>query len=529
MSDQKDQDRTDHDWSAEVEELRYRKSLTAKMGDPERVERQHEAGRLTVRERIGGLLDPGSFHETGATVGAPTYQDDHLVALRASNFIMGTGRIDGRRVVVGGDDFTIRGGAADAAIGRKAPYAEKMALELRLPMIRLIEGTGGGGSVRTLETTAATYVPANPAMETMVELLSTVPVVSAALGPVAGLGAARAVFSHFSVMPRKLAQLFVAGPPVVTPATGQEVTKEELGGSNIHARGSGAVDNEVASEAEAFEHIRRFLSYMPDSVYDVPPIVPPQDPPDRKDEELLSIMPRNDRLTYPVRRIIELVLDHGSFFEIGARQGRSSVTGLGRLLGRPVGIMAHDPRFFGGAVTAASADKMIRFIDLCDTFHLPVVYFVDNPGFLIGVEAEKQGTIRIGGRWIFAVYQTTVPWCSIILRKVFGVAGAAHGNHSRLNLRYAWPSGQWGSLPIRGGVQAAYKRQIEAAEDPDAFRQDLEKKLNAVTSPFRTAEMFGVEEIIDPRETRPLLCEWVETVYRLLPSQLGPKKRGMRP
>jgi acetyl-CoA carboxylase carboxyltransferase component len=158
-----------------------------------------------------------------------------------------------------------------------------------------------------------------------------------------------------------------------------------------------------------------------------------------------------------------------------------------------------------------------------------VVYFVDNPGFLIGVEAEKEGTIRHGGRWIFAVYQATVPWCSIILRKVFGVAGAAHGNHSRLNLRYAWPSGQWGSLPIRGGVQAAYKRQIEAAEDPDALRQELERKLNAVTSPFRTAEMFGVEEIIDPRETRPLLCEWIETVYRLLPSQLGPKRRGMRP
>jgi acetyl-CoA carboxylase carboxyltransferase component len=172
---------------------------------------------------------------------------------------------------------------------------------------------------------------------------------------------------------------------------------------------------------------------------------------------------------------------------------------------------------------------MVRFIDTCDTFHLPVVYFVDNPGFMIGVEAEKEATIRFGARYIFAVYQATVPWCSIIVRRVFGVAGAAHGNHSRLNLRYAWPSGEWGSLPIEGGVQAAYRRQIEASADPQALRQEIEARLSKFTSPFLTAEKFGIEEIIDPRDTRLLLCEWVENAYRLLPSQLGLKKRGMRP
>jgi acetyl-CoA carboxylase carboxyltransferase component len=289
------------------------------------------------------------------------------------------------------------------------------------------------------------------------------------------------------------------------------------------------VDNEVGSEDEALEHIRRFLSYLPDSVYELPPVRESDDPPDRREEELLSIMPRNKRLPYSVRRILELVLDSGSFFEIGAKQGRPVVTGLARLVGHPVGVIANDPMFFGGAIDAGAADKMIRFIDMCDTFHLPIVYFVDNPGFLIGVKAEKQGTVRHGGRWIFAVYQATVPWCSIILRRVFGVAGAAHGNHAKLNLRYAWPSGEWGSLPIEGGVQAAYKRQIEAADDPDALREEIEERLGKVTSPFRTAEIFGIEEIIDPRDTRPLLCEWVETAYRLLPSELGIKRRGMRP
>ena len=516
-------------WAPEIEELKQRKEFASRMGGTERIDRQHAAGRMTVRERIDKLFDENSFHETGAIVGAPTYEGDRLVDLLASNFIIGTGRINNRRVVVGGDDFTIRGGASDAAIGRKAPYAEQMALELRLPMIRLIDGTGGGGSVKHLEMMGRTYVPANPAMDTMVALLETVPVVSAALGSVAGLGAARVVFSHFSVMPRKTAQIFVAGPPVVFPATGQQIDKDDLGGSHIHARGSGAVDNEVASEEEAFEHIRRFLSYMPDSVYEIPPVQESSDPPDRREEELLTIIPKNKRRPYSTHRIIEMVFDTGSFFEIGARWGRSVVTGLARLSGRPVGVMANNTMFHAGAITADSADKMIRLIDMCDTFHLPIVYLVDNPGFLIGAEAEKQGTLRHGGRWIFSVYQTTVPWCSIIMRRVFGVAGAAHGNHTHLNLRYAWPSGEWGSLPIEGGVQAAYRRQIEAAEDPDAFRAEIEKNLSKVTSPFRTAEIFGIEEIIDPRDTRPLLCEWIETAYRLLPSELGVKRRGMRP
>ena len=516
-------------WRREIEELHHRRSLASQMGGSDNLKRQESAGRLNVRQRIEALLDKGTFHETGAIAGAARYDNDRLVKLTPSNFIMGSGRIDCRRVVVGCDDFTIRGGAADAAIGYKAAYAEKMALELRLPMIRLVEGTGGGGSVKLLEMMDRTYVPANPAMEIMEELLSTVPVVSAAMGPVAGLGAARVVFSHFSIMPRETGQVFVAGPPLVEAALGNSVGKDELGGYRIHTRSSGVVDNEVLTEEEAFDHIRQFLSYMPASVYDLPPVSETADPLQRRDEELIDIVPRNKRRSYPMRRILELVLDENSFFEIGKLQGRSVITGLARLCGHPVGILANDPNFLGGAIDARASEKLSRFIDTCDTFHLPVVNFVDNPGFMIGVDAEKQGTIRAGARYIFAVYQATVPWCSIIVRRVFGVAGAAHGNHSRLNLRYAWPSGDWGSLPLEGGVKAAYRRQIEASDDPEAFTADIEKRLAQTTSPFKTAEAFGIEEIIDPRDTRSLLCEWVETAYRLLPSMLGPKKRGMRP
>ena len=525
----KTQDQQKETWLPEVEELRLRSKLATQMGGPESLAKYKAAGKLNCRERIEALLDEGSFHETGAITGVPTYKEGRLVALRPSNYIFGTGRISGRKVVVGADDFTIRGGAADAKIGNKGPYSEQMALELRLPIIRLIDGTGGGGSVKFLETMDRTYVPANPAVDTMVELLSTVPVVSGAMGSVAGLGAARTVFSHFSVMPKKTAQLFVAGPPVVEPAIGRKISKEELGGSEIQTGGFGAVDNEAESEEDAFEQIRRFLSYLPDSVYEMPPVSDSTDPADRCEDELLGIIPKNKRRSYKVRRIISLVLDRGSFFEIGAKHGTSIVTGFARLSGKPVGVIANDPRFFGGTMTAQAADKIVRFIDTCDTFHLPIVNFVDLPGFLIGPDGEKQATIRFGARYMFAVCQATVPWCSIILRRVFGVAGANHGNTGRLNLRYAWPSGEWGSLPIEGGVQAAYRREIEAADDPDAMRKEIEARLSKATSPFLTAEAFGIEDVIDPRDTRPLLCDWIETAYRLLPSQLGPKKRGMRP
>lgn len=517
-------------WQQEVDEIKRRVESAKQMGGPANVARQHKSGRLTVRERIDRLLDADSFHEIGALAGKATYDDDgKLESLVPSNFVLGTGRIDGRRVVVGGDDFTVRGGAADARIGDKMGYGERMALGLRLPMIRLVDGTGGGGNVKTLEMTGYSYVPVMPSWEPVVKLLGVVPVVSACLGPVAGLGAARVASSHFSLMVKDVSQLFIAGPPVVARGIGRKVSKENLGGAHIHARGSGVVDNEVETETEAVQVIRRFLSYMPSNVWHIPPRHAENDDPNRREQELLSAIPRDRRETYEVRRILEMVLDRDSFFEMARYYGRPLVAGLARLKGYSVGVLANDPQQGGGAMDMPACEKMMRFVELCDTFHLPVVNFVDNPGFLIGTAAERSGTVRFGARTLAAIYQATVPWVSILLRRVYGVAGAAHGNADRLNLRYAWPSGDWGSLPIEGGVQAAYRREIEAASDPDARRQEIEERLGALRSPFRTAEAFAIEEIIDPRDTRPILCEWIDTAYDLLPSQLGPKGRTARP
>jgi acetyl-CoA carboxylase carboxyltransferase component len=516
-------------WGPEVKEIKRRVELAKRMGGEANVARQHESGKLTVRERIERMCDKDSFHEIGALAGKATYADGNLAKFTPSNYVVGTARIDGRRVVVGGDDFTVRGGAADARIGDKAGYGERLARQLQMPIIRLVDGTGGGGSVKTIEMTQRTYVPANPSWDTVVALLSEVPVVGACMGSVAGLGAVRVVHSHFSVMVKGTSQLFIAGPPVVERGVGESVSKEQLGGSHIHSRGSGVVDNEVQSEDEAFAQIRRFLSYLPSSVWQLPPRKRTRDKPDRREEELLSIIPRDRRRTYDMRRMLELVVDRNSLFEIGHFFGRPLFTGLARLSGYPIGVLACDPRRGGGALDAPGCEKMIRFVDLCDTFHLPVVNFVDQPGFLIGTAAERAGTARVGARAMAAVYQATVPWVSIIVRRVFGVAGAAHGNAQALNLRYAWPSGDWGSLPIEGGVMAAYRRDIESSADPDARRREIEEMLETFRSPFRTAEAFGIEEIIDPRDTRPLLCEWVETAYAVLPSELGPKKRGVRP
>jgi acetyl-CoA carboxylase carboxyltransferase component len=516
-------------WQSEVDEIKRRVELAKEMGGNANVERQHANGKLTVRERIDRLVDPDSFHEIGALAGKAVYKDGQLAAFTPSNYVMGTARIDARLVVVGGDDFTVRGAAADARVGDKAGYAERLARELRLPIIRLVDGTGGGGSVKTLEMMQRTYVPANPTWDVVVALLSEVPVIGACMGSVAGLGAVRVVNSHFSVMVKGTSQLFVAGPPVVERGVGQRVSKEELGGSHIHARGSGVVDNEVESEDEAFAAIRRFLSYLPSNVWQIPPRANPTDDVSRREEELLSIIPRDRRVAYDARKMLALVLDRNSFFEIGRFYGRPLIAGLARLDGYAVGVMAGDPQQGGGGLDAAGSEKMTRFVDLCDTFHLPVVNFVDQPGFLIGTAAERAGTARYGARAMAAVYQATVPWVSIIVRRVFGVAGAAHGNAQGLNLRYAWPSGDWGSLPIEGGVMAAYRREIEASPDPQARLREIEAMLNELRSPFRTAEAFGVEELIDPRDTRRILCEWITTAYDRLPSELGIKQRGCRP
>jgi acetyl-CoA carboxylase carboxyltransferase component len=496
-------------WEKEIEELRRREALARRMGGPEKVKRQHDGGKLTVRERIDRLLDAGSFHEIGALSGVAEYDaSGELKDVRPANLVFGRGRIDGRTVAVTGDDFTVRGGANDGGIKNKLLAVERMACDLRLPLVRLVDGTGGGGSVKNLELQGHSPMPKAFLWDWWTDNLAEVPVVSLALGSVAGLGAARVAASHYSVMVKDSSQMFVAGPPVVEWTHGK-FGKNELGGSHIHTR-NGAVDDEARSEDEAFEKARKFLSYLPSSVHELADRAPNEDDPKRKDPWLLEAVPRDPRKTYDMRRIVGALVDRGSFFEIGGLWGRSIITGFARLSGWPVALMAGNSMHYGGAWTARASEKITRFVDLAQVFHLPMVHLVDCPGFLIGPEAEKEGTIRYGMRAAAAILQSKMPWCSVIVRKVFGVAGALHQNSSRYGMRFAWPSAEWGSLPIAGGLEAAYKAEIEAATDPQAKRAEIEARIRKFASPMRGAERFDIEEIIDPRDTRALLCEFAE-------------------
>jgi acetyl-CoA carboxylase carboxyltransferase component len=516
-------------WTPELDELAKRTAMAQQMGGADKVKRQHDAGRLTVRQRIDQLVDAKSFHEVGALSGIGEYDaEGRIQQVTPANCVFGRGKIDGRPVVVVGDDFTVRGGSADASISDKPLMAEDMAAEFRLPIVRIIEGSGGGGSVKTIETRGASNLPGGVGQTRgfymMTANLAQVPVVGLGLGSVAGLGAARLASSHFSVMTRDSA-MFVAGPPLVA-RLGQTLEKKELGGADIQTR-SGAIDNVVDTEQAAFEQARRFLSYLPQSVHALPPVRPSTDDPERAEPSLMTAVPRNRRQVYKMRPIIEAVVDAGSFFEMGANFGRSIIAGLARLDGHPVLLLASDPYHYGGAWSADTCQKVVRFVDLAETFHLPVVYLMDCPGFMIGLEAERSATIRHGVRAMAALNQTSVPWCTVIVRNAFGVAGAAHQPGGRLSLRYAWLSATWGSLPLEGGIEAAYRADIAAADDPKAELQAIEARLNALRSPFRSAEKFWVEEIIDPRRTRSLLCDFARLAEPLRTA--GRASFSMRP
>lgn len=513
-------------WDKSIEELRKRERLAEEMGGDEPISRQRGRGKLTVRERISFLADPGSFHEIGKIAGQAVYDaDENLTDFTPANSIFGRARLNGRPAMLLGDDFTVRGGAADAAIWQKMVQALKQSTEYRMPLVQLIDGTGGGGSIKMLEADPRTYIPETPGWEFIVDGLSEIPFVSLALGPCAGLGAGRVAASHYSVMVKELSQVFVAGPPV-SRALGEDVTKEELGGWQIQAR-NGTVDDVVETEADAFAAARAFLSYLPDSIHTLPPVHASDDDPSRREESLRALVPTDGVTPYKPRRIIEATVDRGSFFEIGALWGRGIVTGLARLDGHPVAIMAGDPFFLDGAWTADVCEKVIRHMDLASRFHLPVIHFVDCPGFAVGVRHETAGVTRKGVRAMAAVYQADVPVCAVVIRKAYGLAGSAMMNPSKAKWRYCWPSGDWGSLPMAGGIEAAYRKELLEAEDPEAFLKHLYKKFDAIRSPFRTAERFYAEEIIDPAATRPLLVDFIHHAWRVL--ETGRVQVGHRP
>ncbi|MFZ1887673.1 MAG: carboxyl transferase domain-containing protein [Candidatus Binataceae bacterium] len=525
------------------------------------VVRQRNRGKLTCRERIDLLLDAGSFREVGSLAGFADYDDDGRVAgFTPANHVGGWGKIDRRTAVVCADDFTSRGGHADGAIGGKSAHLDRLSIDFRCPSIRLLDGSSGGGSIAAMvpkqqkagESSArqssgaivagrprvsgdgGSFLPGHLGSTMYVTQLAEVPVVNLLLGSVVGIGAAKAVLGHFSVMVRDIAQLFVAGPPVVSHAMGYDITKEELGGWHIHCQ-NGSVDNLAESEEEAISMTKRFLSYLPSSVYEAPPLLPPDpaDPVDRREEELFTIIPRKRIMTFDMRRAIRLMADRGSFFEIGPLWGTDQIVGFVRFNGYPMGVIASDCRHVnGGALTADGCDKLKRHLDLCDLFHLPVLNLVDNPGFAVGLEHEVAGTIRKGGEWMIAFAQVAVPIFTVIMRRSFGVAGNNYATpRSGASARVVWPAADVGGIPPEGGIEAAYKRQLAEAADPAALRAEINARIESARGPMGPLNRFQMEEMIDPRDTRRWLCEWVENAHRIVsqPALLTSRALQFRP
>ena len=518
-------------WDDALAELEYIRSLAREMGGPERIKRQHDAGRYTVRERVDRLVDPGTFVEAGSLVGAAEYNEDgDLRDFTPGAYVMGFAEINGRSVVVGGHDFTISGGSPHNVHKGPQQFAIPLAQQYGIPYIQLVEGAGH--STKSDEAAGHMGLPQGDGWWRLLGAMREVPVVSGIMGACAGLPAVAALTSHFTCMVRGQSQIFPSGPPVVERALGEKISKEDLGGADMHVHGSGQVDNEADSEDELFDQIRTFLSYLPQTTHDVAERVETGDPPNRRPEELLKIVPEKRTRAYNARKLIAHVVDNGDFFEMRRYYGGSLITGFARLDGYSVGVIANDPTVLAGAMDGDAADKYAHFVDLCDAFNLPVVLFIDMPGFMLGSKAEERATMRRGTRALIASFEADVPKVEFMVRKAYGVAadapnsiGAPHG----ANLRFGWPAGEWGGIPIEGGVAAAYRREIEAAPDPDAHRAAIEERMLRLRSPIRAAHQFDVVDLIDPRDTRKLACTFVHAAQPLLKRLAERPKRIVRP
>lgn len=512
-------------WETALAELAERRAAARELGGKRRIDRQHDQGRRTIRERIEHAAT--RFYEIGEFA---AYEDrsatGELLGMLPASYVCGLAEFAGRPVALGGEDFTVRAGAPQTYLDRMkgglGGFVEDLAHEYRIPLVMFMEGIGG--DVAAQAEKGHSYLVSSLSWKRSYELLGEVPVLAMVSGAAAGGTAGRTVLSHFSVM-TKDSVFFAGGPPLVKRAMGLDVDKYELGGARMHTTVSGAVDNLAEDEDDAIRQMQTVLGYLPQNVWQLPPRGDRSDPVTRRGDELLDIIPENRRRPYKVKAMIEAIVDRESFFEVGPGWGRSVVTGYARMDGIPVGVVASNPMHLGGSLDAAAAEKQIRFVDTCSTFHLPIVYFADVPGFMVGPDAERGNVVRWGMRAIQSLIEAEVPVVTVQVRKAYGMAVSATSSPDSLSLRIAWPTAEWGDLPVEGGVEAGFGREIAAADDPVEYRRSVEDRMHALADPWKTVEAFGVENMIDPRETREIVCAFLNAATGLLDTKKGPQQR----
>lgn len=486
-----------------VETLRINKETARCMGGPDKIAKQHGQNKMTARERLDLLFDPGTFYETGILA----HSNHPAIGSRntpADGVITGFGNIDGRLACAAAYDFTVLAGSMGEVGERKVSRLRAWALEKRVPMIWLVDSAGA----RIQESTGSQFAESGKLFFDQVTMSGVVPQVAAMMGPGAAGTAYIPALADFVPMVKGTSSMALGGPHLVKAAIGEDISEQELGGSHIHCTKSGVADLEVDDDKECIKSIKRFLSYLPSNNLELPPVAAADDPPDRVIEELNSIIPDNPKLPFNMYDVIENIVDRGSFFEIKSGWAKNLITGFSRFNGNSCGIVASQPMVRGGILDIDSADKATRFMQLCDAFNVPLIFLQDVPGFIIGSRVEKLGIIRHGAKMLFAVSEATVPKITVVLRKAYGAGYYVMcGKHYEPDLIVAWPSAEISVMGPEGAVNIIFRREIAESENPEELRDERCAAFRQLISPYLAASNNYIDDIIEPSETRKVIIK----------------------
>ncbi len=509
-----------------IDDLREKRAEAEKGGGEDRIEKQHEKGKMTARERIDYFLDDGTFNEF-----------DQLRTHRSHNFgmeekqvygdgvVTGYGEVNGRTVFVFAHDFTVFGGSLGEVFAEKVCKVMDKAMEVGAPVVGLNDSAGA-----RIQEGVASLAGYADIFHRNQQASGVIPQISAIMGPCAGGAVYSPAITDFIFMVKDTSHMFITGPDVIETVTGEEVTFEELGGATTHNSESGVAHFAEDGEKEALDDIRRLLSYLPQNNVEDPPRVEPWDDPERRDEELKSVVPDQPKKPYDMTRVVEGVVDEDSFFEVQEGYAKNLVVGFGRLDGRSVGVVANQPRVNAGTLDIEASEKGSRFVRFCDSFNIPIVTFVDVPGFMPGTDQEHGGIIRHGAKLLYAFSEATVPLLTVITRKAYGGAyDVMASKHIGADVNYAWPTAEIAVMGPKGAVNVLYSDELDAAEDPDERRDELiDEYRDQFANPYTAADRGFVDDVIEPQDTRPRLVKDLEMLETKRESQ-PEKKHGNIP
>jgi acetyl-CoA carboxylase carboxyltransferase component len=491
-----------------VEDLLARRAQIELGGGEERIARQHEQEKLTARERLALLIDEGTFVEMGMH-GRPHFSQRAMEGkdAPADGVITGYGKVDGRLVAVCAYDFTVMAGSMGMTGELKVTRLRELALTKRIPFIWLLDSAGA----RIQEAVGSLFAGSGHLFREEVVMSGVIPQIAALMGPCAAGTAYIPGLADFVPMVKGRGSMALAGPHLVRAAVGEDVTQEELGGSRVHCRKSGVGDMEVAGDEECIERIKQYLSYMPQNCEQPPPVLPVSDPIDRREEALLDVLPESNRKPYDMYEVIRLIVDDGEWLDIKGQWAKTIITCFARFGGRPVGIVANQPKQLGGILDNDSADKAARFVNLCNAFAIPLVFLQDVPGFMVGTKVEAEGIIRHGAKMLYAVANATVPKITVITRKAYGAGYyVMNGRAYEPDLIVAWPSAEISVMGAEGAVEIVMRRQVEEADDPEAKKAELIDAYRKIIDVYIAAGNDMIDDVIDPRETRETICRALE-------------------